>query len=125
MLTNARAIVTLPAVDIDRARKFYEGKLGLKPAEADANEVTYECGKGTAIFLYKRAATKADHTAFFFEVEDLDKEMKELRARGVVFEEYDLPGLKTVNGIAEMDGEKAAWFKDSEGNIIGVGHRQR
>jgi len=123
MLANFRAVATLPAVDIERARKFYEGKLGLKAAEANENELRYECGMGTVIYLYKRGATKADHTALAFLVDNLEQEVKELRARGVVFEEYDLPGLKTVNGIAELGTEKAAWFKDSEGNILGVGQR--
>jgi catechol 2,3-dioxygenase-like lactoylglutathione lyase family enzyme len=121
MLTNARAMTTMPAVDIDRARKFYEGKLGLKPQRATELFVIYECGKGTSIFLYKRGPTKADHTAVAFEVDDLDKEMKELRQKGIAFEDYDLPGLKTVNGVADMDGERAAWFKDSEGNILSLG----
>jgi catechol 2,3-dioxygenase-like lactoylglutathione lyase family enzyme len=121
MLSNAKAAPTLPAVDIARARKFYEGKLGLKVLRQNDNELELEAGGGTSIYLYKRAATKADHTAFAFTVPDVEKEVKELKARGVVFEEYDLPGLKTVNSIATMDTEKAAWFKDTEGNIIGVG----
>jgi catechol 2,3-dioxygenase-like lactoylglutathione lyase family enzyme len=125
MLANARAVPTLPVVDVARARKFYEEKLGLKPLHANENEVQYECGKGSAIYLYKRAATKADHTAFGFEVDDVEKEVKELRARGVVFEEYDFPGLKTVNGIADLGTEKAAWFKDTEGNILGVAQMRR
>jgi catechol 2,3-dioxygenase-like lactoylglutathione lyase family enzyme len=123
MLTNARAVTTLPAVDIDRARKFYEGKLGLKPREANEYTVMYDCGQGTGIFLYKRGPTKADHTVAAFEVDDLHKEMKELRQKGVVFEDYDLPGLKTVDGVADMEGEKAAWFTDTEGNILSLGQR--
>ena len=70
--------------------------------------------------LYKRAATKADNTAAGFLVDDLEATMKELRAKGVKFEEYDFPGLKTVNGIATTDGEKGAWFKDTEGNILAL-----
>jgi catechol 2,3-dioxygenase-like lactoylglutathione lyase family enzyme len=123
MLASARVVATMPAVDIARARNFYEGKLGLKAAQTNENELRYECGKGTVIYLYKRGATKADHTVAAFEVDDLDKEMKELRQKGVVLEDYDLPGLKTVNGVAEMGSERAAWFKDSEGNILSVGQR--
>jgi catechol 2,3-dioxygenase-like lactoylglutathione lyase family enzyme len=121
MLAKARAIPTLPAVDLVRARKFYEGKLGLKVLEHNDNELRLECGGGTEIYLYKRAPTKADHTAFAFQVTDLDKEVKELKGKGVVFEEYDMPGLKTVNSIATTGSERSAWFKDTEGNIIGVG----
>ena len=121
MLSQAKAAPTLPAVDIARARKFYEGKLGLKVLTQNENELELQAGGGTSIYLYKRAATKADHTACAFTVPDVEKEVKELKAKGVVFEEYDLPGLKTMNGIATIGYEKAAWFKDTEGNIIGVG----
>jgi len=125
MLANAKAIPTLPAVDLARARNFYEGKLGLKVLEQNDNELRLECGGGSEIYLYKRAPTKADHTAFAFQLTDLDKEVKELKGKGVVFEEYDLPGLKTVNSIATTGNERAAWFKDTEGNIIGVAQQQK
>jgi hypothetical protein len=75
-------------------------------------------GNGTLIVLYERARTTADNTALTFEVDDLEGTVSELRAHGVQFEEYDFPGLKTVNGIAARDADKAAWFKDSEGNIL-------
>jgi catechol-2,3-dioxygenase len=125
MLGSARAAATLPAVDLNRARKFYEGTLGLKVNEADEFGFRVECGHGSEIYLYKRGPTKADNTAVGFRVEDLEKEVEDLKKRGVKFEEYDFPGLKTVNGIAVLGSEKAAWFKDSEGNIIGVSTRAK
>ncbi len=126
MLNNAKAVTTLPAVDISRARGFYEKKLGLKPIMSDMTgtgyqDVMYEAGNGTNIYLYQRSATKADHTVVSFMVDDLEKEMKELMSKGVIFEEYDMPGLKTVKGIATMGKVKSAWFKDTEGNILQIG----
>ena len=123
MLVNAPIHAVLPAVDLDRARKFYEGKLGLKVVRVDpdpAPGVLFEAGKGTQFSIYKRAATKADHTVAGFTVKDVEAEVKELKAKGVVFEEYDTPGFKTVNGIVSMGPVKAAWFKDTEGNILCV-----
>ena len=125
MLVNATVHAILPASDLDRARKFYEGKLGLKVARVDpdpAPGVVYEVGKGTQLYVYKRAATKADHTVAGFIVADVEAEVKELRAKGVVFQDIDIPsmGLKTVNGVATMGSIKAAWFMDTEGNILSV-----
>jgi predicted enzyme related to lactoylglutathione lyase len=122
MLSNAPLSATLPAVDIERAKKFYAEKLGLKEsASQEPGGVTFDCGNGTQLYIYQRAPVKVEHTLASFMVKDLAAEMTELRGRGVVFEEYDFPGLKTVNGIADMGGFKAAWFKDSEGNILGIG----
>ncbi|HTY82371.1 MAG TPA: VOC family protein [Dehalococcoidales bacterium] len=123
MLNKATVTPTLPAVDIKRARKFYEEKLGLKAVREDPGPgLLMEAGKGTKIYLYQRGPTKADHTVADFTVADVEAEVKALKAKGVNFEEYDMPemGLKTVNGIAAMDGFKSAWFKDTEGNIIGI-----
>lgn len=123
MLANAPVHAILPAVDLDRARKFYEEKLGLKAIRVDpepAPGVMFEAGKGTALYVYKRAATKAEHTVAAFIVDDVEATVKELKAKGVVFEEYDMPGLKTVNSIVTMGLIKGGWFKDTEGNILGV-----
>ncbi|MDO8491284.1 MAG: VOC family protein [Dehalococcoidia bacterium] len=121
MLSNAQVMPTLPAVDLKRARKFYEEKLGLKVTMEDPSPgMALQCGKGTMIYVYQRAATKADHTAASFVVDDIEAEVKALKGKGVKFEEYNMPGMKTVNGIATMDKTKAAWFKDTEGNILGV-----
>ena len=123
MLKSATVYPTLPVVDIKRARKFYEDKLGLKVIKEDPSPgLMLEAGKGTGIYLYQRGATKADHTVLDFHVADVEAEVKQLKAKGVKFEEYNIPsmGIKTVNGVATMDGMKAAWFKDTEGIILGI-----
>lgn len=114
-------MATLPAVDLQRARRFYEDKLGLgTPVLVSNDEALYKFGQGAQLYLYVRGPTKADHTVFAFLVEDIEKEVKELKEKGIVFEEYDVPGLKTVNGIATMANGKSAWFKDTEGNIVAI-----
>ena len=98
-------------------------RLGLKPKEEMSGGLVYECGKGTAFFMYKSpgaGTSKANYA--FWEVADVEAEVAELKARGV-FEEYDMPGLKTVNSIMTGGGAKTAWFKDSEGNILAVSQR--
>jgi hypothetical protein len=107
-----------------RARKFYEQKIGLKAKEEYAGGVIYECGKGSWVFMYPSAGagTSMASTAFWA-VDDVAAEVAELKKRGVVFEEYDMPGIKTVNAIATAGGAKTAWFKDSEGNILAISQR--
>jgi len=121
MLTDAPFWATLPASDIERAKRWYAEKLGLVPVKETKAWVTYRSG-GSVFQLYPTsAAGAARHTLGGFVVEDLRSTVTQLRARGVAFEEYDFPGLKTVDGIAEIEGvELAAWFKDSEGNILAV-----
>jgi predicted enzyme related to lactoylglutathione lyase len=111
----------IPAKDVARARNFYEQKVGLKPKQEIAGGVVYEFGKGTGCFLYPtpNAGTSKASQAFW-QVEDVEREVRELKARGVRFEEYDVPGMKTENGIATAGGAKAAWFKDSEGNTLAL-----
>src|SRR6185369_10032292 len=122
MLSTAPVSPTLPVSDIERAKKFYTEKLGLKEAASpEPGGVTFECGQGTQLYIYERPPVKVEHTLASFMVNDIEAEMSDLRNRGVVFEEYDIPGLKTVNGVADMGGFKAAWFKDSEGNILALG----
>jgi predicted enzyme related to lactoylglutathione lyase len=121
MLKNAPIVPYIPARDVARARRFYEEKVGLVPREEVAGGVVYECGNRSWIFLYPSAgAGTSKASQAFWQVEDLEAEVAELRGRGVIFEDYDLPGLKTVNGILTAGGSKAAWFKDSEGNILAV-----
>ena len=121
MLKNSPVIPYIPATDIARARKFYQEKVGLVPREEIAGGVVYECAGGSWIFLYHSGgAGTSKASQAFWQVKDVEAEVRELRARGVVFEEYDTPGLKTVGGIATGGGSKAAWFKDSEGNIMAI-----
>lgn len=123
MLKTAAVHPTLPVVDLKRARKFYEEKLGLKVIGEDPSPgITLEAGKGTRLYIYQRGATKADHTVAEFTVGDVEAEVKALKGKGVKFEEYDIPsmGIKTVNSIATMNGYKGAWFKDTEGNVLAI-----
>jgi len=121
-LSTAPATTTLPAEDLRRARSYYEDKLGLETELRDdmPESLFVHAGNGTLIMLYERGRTKADNTALTFEVDDVEGTVSELRSNGVQFEEYDFPGLKTVNSIAARDADKAAWFKDSEGNTLCV-----
>jgi predicted enzyme related to lactoylglutathione lyase len=120
MLTNAPVTTILPVIDMSRARDFYESKLGLKPSGFKPDgKFVYACGGGAVIALFPKAGgTKADHTAVSFQVKDIVAAIKELKANGVVFEDYDFPGLKTVNHVCVLGSEKAAWFKDTEGNYL-------
>lgn len=121
MLAKAQVMPTIPVVDLARAREFYEGRLGLKPeGPSTPDGILYDCGGGTRLFLYPRAATKADHTVASFVVDDIDRAVRGLKAQGVVFEDYDLPDFTTTGSIATLATEKAAWFKDTEGNILAV-----
>jgi catechol 2,3-dioxygenase-like lactoylglutathione lyase family enzyme len=122
VLESAVAYATIAVSDLDRARKFYEETLGLTPRDQRSDGVLYGAGKDTAFLVYpSQFAGTSQSTSMSFAVDDVDQVVKELRNRGVTPEEYDLPGLKTVNGIAEIEGERAAWFKDPDGNIIAVG----
>jgi catechol 2,3-dioxygenase-like lactoylglutathione lyase family enzyme len=121
MLTNAAIHPTLPVVDLRRARKFYEEILGLEVAATDPSPgILFEAGEDTYVYVYQRGATKAEHTAASFTVDDVEATVKELKAKGVAFEEIDTPTFKTVDGIATMGEMKGAWFKDTEGNILAV-----
>lgn len=123
MLKDLDVMPVLPAKDITRARDFYRDKLGLEPATTvDEDNLVYRCGNGSGFLLYRTDnAGTAKNTQMGWATSDVEREVEELRGRGVVFEEYDLPGLKTENGIATLpDLGKAAWFLDSEGNILNI-----
>jgi predicted enzyme related to lactoylglutathione lyase len=111
----------IPAQDVSRARRFYEHKLGFKPKELVAGGVVYEFANGTGCFLYPtpNAGTSKASQAFW-QVDDIAREVAELEARGVAFEDYDMPGLQLDRHIHSGGGAKAAWFKDSEGNVMAI-----
>jgi catechol 2,3-dioxygenase-like lactoylglutathione lyase family enzyme len=111
------------ATDLSRAKAFYSDGLGLVPYEDRGSAVRYEMGGGTWFMLYQSEhAQPAGTTRLRFEVDDVRDVVEQLKARGVVFEEYDLPGVKTVNGVAEhASGARGAWFKDPDGNILQIG----
>lgn len=119
MLADRRVHTTLPTPDVDALRAFYEQVLGIEPFAVRAGAVLYRVGDGT-LFAISRSGGKASgaHTQMAFTVPDLPAEVAELRARGVTFEEYEAP--KTVDGIAPMPAGRAAWFKDPDGNLIGL-----
>jgi catechol 2,3-dioxygenase-like lactoylglutathione lyase family enzyme len=129
MLKNGKVATRLPAQDLERARAFYAEKLGLEPVEDREGGLRYVAAAGEFALFESAGAASGDHTQMGWEVEDIETTVRELRARGVVFEEYDFPGLTTVDGIAEIEGnypskgtgERGAWFRDSEGNMLGIG----
>ena len=120
MLQQAPMYAYLPAKDVSRARAFYEGKVGLKAKQEIAGGVVYEFGKGTAGFLYPTAnAGTSQASQAFWQVEDIEREIAELEKRGVKFEDYDdVPGTTRQGHVHTGGGAKAAWFKDTEGNIL-------
>jgi len=129
MLKDGRVATRLPAQDLQRARAFYAEKLGLQPSEERPGGLLYRCAGGAFALFESAGASPGSFTQMAWEVDDLAATVAELRRRGVVFEQVEVPGLKTVDGIAEVagnypskgSGEKAAWFRDSEGNMLGIG----
>lgn len=132
-LTDARVEARLPTKDLERARRWYADKLGLEPVEERDGGLRYECAAGVFCLFASTGAAEGAFTQLAFSVDDIDTEVAVLRRRGVVFEEYDLPGLCTVDGIADIAGnypskgtrERGAWFRDSEGNMLGIGQSLR
>jgi len=122
MLNKAIAMATIPAENLERAKKFYKDTLGLKLLDSPEGSAIFEAGSGTTVFIYERARTKAEHTAITFLVKDVKAVVKDLTAKGVKFEHYDMPGIKTDEmGIADMgDGNPIAWLTDPEGNILAI-----
>jgi catechol 2,3-dioxygenase-like lactoylglutathione lyase family enzyme len=129
MLRDGRVATRLPAQDLERARAFYSEKLGVEPVEEREGGLRYVCAAGEFALFESTGAASGGHTQMGWEVDDIEATVRELRARGVVFEEYDFPGLRTVEGIADIEGnypskgsgERGAWFRDSEGNMLGLG----
>ena len=134
VLQDGKVATRIPVRDLQRSRKFYAEKLGLEPKEERPGGLLYRCGSGEFALFESAGAASGDHTQMGWEVEDIEATVEQLRARGVVFEEYDFPGLRTVNGIAEVAGnypskggvaERAAWFRDVDGNLFGIGQPMR
>ena len=129
-LSRSKVATRLPAKDLKRARKFFAEKLGLEPVEERPGGLKYRCGDGYFALFESSGLPSGQHTQMAWEVDDIESVVTELRQRGIVFETYDLPGLKTINGMAEVSGnypssggigERAAWFRDSEGNLLAIG----
>ncbi len=122
-LANSDVYATIPAQDLERAKSFYADKLGLKPSQEGPEGLHYRSGNGEFLLFESTGAASGNHTQLGWDVADLEAAVSELKGNGVVFEEYDLPGFKTVNGIADIEGERGAWFKDSEGNLLALGEQ--
>jgi catechol 2,3-dioxygenase-like lactoylglutathione lyase family enzyme len=128
-LVDARVEARLPAQDLDRARRWYADKLGLQPVEERDGGLMYRCAAGVFCVFRSTGVSQGTFSQLAFTVEDIDAEVSELRGRGVVFEDSGIPGLSMVDNIVEIDnnypskgqGERAAWFRDSEGNMLGLG----
>ena len=126
MLEDSKVVGRIPVQDLQQARSFYAEKLGLQPSEERPGGLLYRCREGEFALFESAGAASGNHTQMVWEVEDIEATVERLRARGVVFEEYDFPGLRTVNGMAEVrDSEgnlfgKGAWFRDSEGNVLEI-----
>ncbi|WP_327685845.1 VOC family protein [Streptomyces sp. NBC_00467] len=130
MLGRSRVATRLPAQDLDRARLFYAQKLGLEPVDERPGGLLYRCGGVDFALFLSAGGSPGTFTQMGWEVEDIESVVAELQRRGVVFEEVDLPGLRTRGAIADIDGnypskgargERGAWFRDSEGNVLGIG----
>lgn len=122
MLHDFPIYAYIPAQDLDRARQFYETKVGLRATHETNGGVVYEFAKGTACFLYPTPnAGTSQASQAFWSVPDVDALMRKLKAKGVVFEDYpDMPGERSAEGAETAGGAKAAWFRDSEGNILAL-----
>jgi len=130
VLKASNVSTRIPAQDLERAKRFYAEKLGLQPAEERPGGARYRCGSGWFTLFQSSGTASGGHTQMAWEVDDFEATVEYLRSRGVVFEECDLAGLTTVNGVAEIEGnypssrasrERAAWFRDSEGNLLSIG----
>lgn len=121
MLSKARIHATLPAQDLARARNFYEAALGLAPALVAPGGVFYEVDGGTRFLLFPSSGrASGGHTQLGFTVDDIEAEVGALRAKGVIFESYDMPQFDSATSIATFPGTRSAWFKDTEGNLLGI-----
>ena len=125
MLKITESVATLPAQDIERARKFYEQKLGLKPEQEEGDGgAMYRTGETLFLVFVSTGKASGEHTQMALEVEDVVSAASELKSKGVKFEEYDHPNFKTKDGLIDMpDGTKGGWFKDTEGNLIALTQR--
>ncbi|MEU9165964.1 VOC family protein [Streptomyces sp. NPDC048424] len=130
LLARARVATRLPAQDLERARRFYAERLGLEPVDERPGGLLYRCGGAEFVLFRSTGASPGTFTQMAFEVDDLTAVVAELKRRGVAFEDVDVPGFTTRDSIAEIEGnypskgargERGAWFRDSEGNLLGIG----
>jgi catechol 2,3-dioxygenase-like lactoylglutathione lyase family enzyme len=123
MLSDAEVGASIAVKDLEAAKGWYGKTLGLTPEREEPDGIYYRCGGGSSFFIYPSTfAGTAQNTVAGFRVKDLEREMEELRSRGITLEDYAFPGLKTENGIATFEGGRGAWFKDLDGNIFALTH---
>jgi catechol 2,3-dioxygenase-like lactoylglutathione lyase family enzyme len=129
VLSQARVVTRIPVGDLERARAWYSDKLGLDPSEERPGGLLYRCGSGEFALFESAGASPGTFTQMAFDVDDLRATVARLKERSVVFEDVDIPGLETVDGIAEVSGnypskgghgELAAWFRDLDNNMFGI-----
>lgn len=122
MLSSSTCVATVATADITAARSFYTETLGLPAGKGDDNALSFHLPDGSSLMVYHRPDHQApENTVVTFVVADARAEVADLRGKGVVFEEYDLPGMRTVDGIlGDESGSTMAWFKDPAGNILGI-----
>jgi len=125
MLKNGRVATRIPVKDLERARAFYSEKLGLDPAEERPGGLRYECADSEFVLFESAGAASGDHTQMAFDVDDFDAAVAELQARGVSFDEFGITEVEGNYPSKGGKGEKAAWFRDLDGNLFGLGQAIR
>ncbi|MGW4736473.1 VOC family protein [Streptomyces shenzhenensis] len=138
LLAQGRVATRLPAQDLERARRFYSEKLGLEPVDERPGGLLYRCASGEFQLFLSAGASPGTFTQMSWQVDDIETVVSQLRRRGVVFEEFELAavygGGRTRDGIAEVAGhyrstgargDRGAWFRDSEGNLLSIGQPVR
>lgn len=121
MLSNSQPNATIPVQDIDTARSFYRDTLGLDLVEERSSELRFRCARETTFGVFvSQGRASGTHTQMVFMCDDVDAEVADLRARGIVFEELDMPGVEGRDGVYELEGERGAWFRDPDGNLLAV-----
>jgi len=121
MLSGARYDASIPCMDLERAKSFYADKLGLVPADEQPDRLFYQGNSGSGFLLFASSgAPSGSHDQIRFSVADIEAEVRDLKSRGVQFEEYDFPGFDKATSIAWVIDHSAAWFKDSEGNLLAI-----
>ena len=124
-LAEAGIVAIVPVTDVEAAIPFYEGTLGLELQERrddlpENREAEFRAGQGTLLLYESVGAGKSRHTVAGFRVDDIDSTVADLRERGVEFEEYDLPEIKTEGGVATVGDVRAAWCRDPDGNLLAI-----
>jgi catechol 2,3-dioxygenase-like lactoylglutathione lyase family enzyme len=133
MLSDGRVAARLPVRDLEKARAFYSEKLGLEPAEERPGGLLYRCGDSEFALFESAGTASGTHTQMGWTVEDLEATVADLRRRGLELEQVEMPGITVTDGIAQIPGnypskgrsERAVWFRDLDGNVLGLGEAVR